>query len=392
MSEETLFAEVESYQQRKHGEVVCGDAFFSQKMPGEGRVIGVVSDGLGSGIKANILANMTGKMALRFSASNMPIMRSADIIMDSLPVCKVRRISYATFTIVDAALHGRTRVVEMGNPHFLFVRDGKSIETVTQQIASERWPNRVMRIADFCMQPEDRIIVFSDGVSQAGLGSKNWKLGWRTQGCAEYVERLVNAEPTISARMLAKLIVLEALRKDERLRASDDMTCAVFYFRRPRKLLVLSGPPFHTQRDREIARQFREFKGAKVICGGTTAGIVSRELNRSIETRLPRRGEDLPPPSTMPGVDLVTEGILTLTRTAQYLDSPPEDGRRDAAVQLAELLRENDVIHFKIGTRINEAHQDPTLPIDLEIRRNIIKRVQKTLAERYLKEVTVEYV
>jgi hypothetical protein len=392
MNHTPLFAEVEVYQHNKQGEDVCGDAFFSRKLQEEGRVIGVVSDGLGSGIKASILANMTGTMALRFAASNIPISHSADIIMDTLPICRVRRISYATFTIVDAALHGTTRIVEMGNPPFLLIRDGKPLELEKKEIASQRWPDRAMQLSEFSIQPEDRLIVFSDGVSQAGLGSPECKLGWRWKGCAEFTQDRIQKHPHLSARQLAKDIVNQAIRKDPDGQAKDDTTCSVFYFRKPRRLLVLTGPPFDELRDGEIAQTLASFDGQSAVCGGTTANLISRELQRDIKTHLRKAGQPLPPPSEMDGIDLVTEGILTLTQTARYLEGEPVHSVEDGAAQLAELLRESDVIHFLVGTRVNEAHQDPTLPVDLEIRRNIVKRIQSALIDRYLKEVTLEYI
>jgi len=392
MTETTLFAEVEVFQDKKNGESVCGDAFFSQRLQQEDRVLGVVSDGLGSGIKANILATMTARMALRFAAKNVPIQRSADIIMDTLPVCSERRISYATFTIVDAPLQGNIRVVEMGNPPFLFIRDGKSLDIKREEFHSEHWPDRVMRLAQFQTRPEDRLVVLSDGITQSGLGNPQWKLGWRVAGCRDFVEARVQADPTISARQLSREVVREARKKDKACLARDDMTCAVFYFRKPRRLMVLTGPPFEPDMDKDIARRMQTFKGRRTVCGGTTASIIARELGVKVTTSLGQCRNSLPPVSEMPGMDLVTEGILTLTRAAQYLETPPRHTTEDSATQLCELLRESDVIQFLVGTRINEAHQDPTLPVDLDIRRNIVKRIAAALRQNYLKEVTIEYI
>lgn len=386
----SLFIEQGYFNQRKHGENASGDAFFSRKILSEDRLIAVLSDGLGSGIKANILANMTATMALRFVEANRDILSASQIIMDALPVCQVRRISYATFTIVDAALRGRTRIVEQGNPSSLLIRGGKLVSLKARVMSTPGWQERELRLIDFDSQPEDRLVVFSDGVSQAGLGSPQWKLGWRVEGCADYIIKQVKADPLISARKLCRLVVDEALRKEPERKALDDISCAVFYFRRPRRTLVVSGPAFDSARDREVAAYLEAFDGRKVVSGGTTANIVARELRREVVTALPRRGCDLPPTSSMAGLDLVTEGILTLTRAAQYLETTLAGD--DPAAQLATLLIDSDQIEFLVGTRINDAHQDPKLPIDLEIRRNIIKRISKILEQRYLKETSIQYI
>jgi hypothetical protein len=354
-------------------------------------LIAVLSDGLGSGIKANILANMTATMALRFVEANRDILSASQIIMDALPVCQVRKISYATFTIVDAALHGRTRIVEQGNPQSLLIRGGRQVALKSRVVSTPGWQERELSLSEFVSEPEDRLIVFSDGVSQAGLGSPEWKLGWRVQGCRDYILRQVKADPLISARKLCRLVVNEALRKEPEGRALDDISCAVFYFRRPRRSLVLTGPAFDSARDREVAAYLDGFAGRRVVCGGTTANIVARELGREVKTELPKRGCDLPPTSSMSGLDLVTEGILTLTRAAQYLETSLGTND-DPASRLAALLIDSDQIEFLVGTRINEAHQDPKLPIDLEIRRNIIKRICKILEQRYLKETSIQYI
>ena len=388
----SLFVEVEALQRRKRGEDICGDAFVSRKLPEENRVIAVLSDGLGSGVKANVLASMTAAMAVRFVASNMDFVRSAEIMMDALPVCQVRKISYATFTIVDTRLSGVTRVIEMGNPAFMLVRDGTVLDVPTRELHSPKWADRSMLCADVQMQAEDRLIVVSDGITQAGMGSARHKLGWRREGCVRFVQERVREAPGLSARQLAQEIVGQALRCTDDHRPADDMTCGVIYFRQPRQLLVLTGPPFHQGSDAECAALIRDFPGRKAICGGTTATIVGRELGREITTQLRSASHDLPATSTMPGVDLVTEGILSLTRTAQYLEADEPVHKQDAAAQLMKLLLDCDVIQFVVGTRVNEAHQDPSLPVDLDIRRNIIKRLAQALRTRYLKEVDIRYI
>ncbi len=387
----SLFLEVESVQRRKSGEDICGDAFVTRRIPEEKRWLAVLSDGLGSGVKANVLASMTAAMAVRFAASDMEFTRSAEIMMDALPVCQTRRISYATFTIVDTRLTGGTRIIEMGNPRFLLVRDGQVVDVPARETRSPRWSDRSMLFSEPDTRAEDRLILLSDGITQAGMGSAWHKLGWRREGCARFVEQRVRQEPGISARQLAEEIVHRALGCTRDGRPADDMTCSVLYFRRPRRLLVLTGPPFHQPSDREVAALIRDFPGRKAICGGTTATIVARELRREVKTRLASASRDLPAVSTLAGVDLVTEGILTLTRTAQYLEAEEPVRAQDAAASLTRLLLESDALEFVVGTRINEAHQDPSLPVDLDIRRNIIKRIAHTLQTRYLKEVDIRY-
>jgi len=392
MNREDLFIEVEFRQCRKHGQRVCGDAGRTLKIPETSRVIAVLSDGLGSGVKAAILSTMTAAMACRFCASGLDMLRSAETMISVLPVCRVRGISYATFTILDCFARGTSRVIELDNPSFLWIRGGTLAEARSEWRAAPRWQNRRLRFSELETQAEDRIVVFSDGISQAGLSTERYPLGWRWEGCRDYALEQVRANPRISARQLAANILTAALVREPARQAQDDMTVGVVYFRQPRRLMLLTGPPYARERDGEYAHLIDTFPGRRVICGGTTAAIVARELGRELHVMMGKMDPELPPPCRLEGVDLVTEGILTLTRALRTLegDGPPPPPDSPAA-RLVELLLDSDMIDFVVGTRINEAHQDPNLPEDLEIRRNIVRRMRRALEERYLKETSVRY-
>jgi hypothetical protein len=388
-----VFVEVEAAQRFRHGEDICGDAFKTLKLAGEGRVIAVLSDGLGHGVKASILSLMTATMALKFTAMDTDIVRAAEVIMDALPVCQTRKISYATFTVADVRADGATRVIEMDNPPIILVREAKSVPLDFVEVSSPRYHERVIRVYNLAMQHGDRLIFTSDGITQAGLGTERLRLGWRSEGCQEFIQEEVAREPSISARSLSQKILSQALRHEPFQQAYDDMTAAVIYLRRPRRVIILTGPPYAATRDKEFAETLSGFDGRKIICGGTTANIVARELGRPIRDCLRGNtgGGDIPPAAEMDGVDLVTEGILTLTHAARLLENDDAPREKNPAVELYNLLVESDSIVFVVGARINEAHQDPSLPIDLEIRRNIIKRICQILEQKYLKDTQVSF-
>lgn len=393
MINDEAFIEIECSQLIKGGEAVAGDDFKTEVLPNEQRYISVLSDGLGSGIKAALLSNMTTAMALKFVAQNQEILKSSEIIMDSLPVCEVRKISYATFTIVDLINGVKARTVEMDNPDLIHLRANREVIHEKKELVSKKWPSRKLLLSEFPVQLEDRIIFFSDGVTQAGLGMKPHKFGWTRSGCLKYIQELIAENPEISARKLSKAVVRQACCMDQCGKPLDDITCAVIYFRHPRRLRLLTGPPFKEEHDAEYAGYFRNFNGKKIVCGGTTAQIVSRELNIPIRTDLKNRTRGLPPASQMEGIDMVTEGILTLTELAVSLEKEtPLSKMQPIIQQLYNLFMDSDIIEFVVGTKINEAHQDPNLPVDLEMRRNIIKRIRTSLEEKYRKKVTVRYI
>ncbi|HSV56165.1 MAG TPA: SpoIIE family protein phosphatase, partial [Magnetospirillaceae bacterium] len=324
--------EVGHFQVRKAGQAGEGDVFLSRKTEG-GRIVSVLSDGLGSGVKAGVLATLTATMAVKFVADDIPIQRAAGIIMKTLPLCKVRKISYATFTIADVEHSGTVRILEYDNPPYLLIRDGQTPEPpktcimIQRSQTSEGGPAEVaLRYSEFEAVPGDRLLLWSDGVIQSGMGSKTMPLGWGLSAAVECALGLVEREPSISARELAHRVVLEALRNDA-YKAKDDISCGVLYLRQPRRLLVLTGPPVDRGRDKQMAREFSGFKGRKIVAGGTTASILSRELGRHLRLRLDGMEAGVPPSADMEGADLVTEGIITLGKAAEVLERPDCGGR-----------------------------------------------------------------
>jgi hypothetical protein len=207
------------------------------------------------------------------------------------------------------------------------------------------------------------------------------------------VKTTIEHERDISASKLCKRVVARAAKNDGFV-SKDDTSCGVIYFREPRKLLICTGPPFRKEKDKELAEAVRNFNGRKIISGATTADILSRELDLEIEDGFEFDDPDLPPISYMEGVDLLTEGILTLSKVAELLKKYDNKTRlnKGPADQIVKMLHESDEVDFIIGTRINIAHQDPNLPVELEIRRTVVKRIARLLEDKFLKKVNIRFI
>lgn len=393
--EREFFIEVNSQQRNHHGERICGDVFLSENVREENRIITVLSDGMGHGVKANILATLTSTMALNFTKEHKEPDRIAEIIMNTLPVCSERKISYATFSIVDLESDGRANILEYDNPRCIILKGNQPFEPGWRDVVLDKGKNAGKRLhkCTFYPEKEDRIILLSDGVAQSGMGSAAWPLGWERDNVQQYALSLVSNEPSISASVLAGKIVNMAYKHDN-YEAKDDISCAILYFREPRKMLVCSGPPYDEEKDKELASLITGYNGKVILCGGTTADIVARELNRQIIDELIFEDPDLPPESFMEGVDLVTEGILTLQKVNELLKGYKSSVKlgKGPADKIVKMIMESDEINFVVGTRINVAHQDPTLPVDLEIRRTVVKRIARILEDRWLKQVSIDYI
>lgn len=389
------FIEVDYAQNCKHKERIAGDVFLLSREKTEGRIVCTLSDGLGSGVKANVLASLTATMGQKFTSSRMNIVDSARIIMKTLPICRERKISYSTFTMVDIDASGAAKLIEYDNPPYILIRGGRKAAVEKKTIPLEsRFPgrNEELNYSEFTLQDEDRLVFFSDGVSQSGIGTSALPLGWRTPSIEKFIVDTIDKKRNISARDLSRRIVNRAMLNDIQ-KAKDDITCAVIYHRKPRKLLILSGPPIDSGNDKMLLEKFDRFPGKKVICGGTTAGIIARGLGVTIDTDLRERTADIPPVSYMDNTDLVTEGILTLSKTAEMLETNNSwiNMKTNAVTRLINMLMNTDEVHFIVGTKINEAHQDPSIPVEIGLRRTIINRIKNTLETKYLKQTKLEY-
>ena len=386
-----MFIDIACSQMKKYNQNDYGDYFVSKRYPDEARLVAVLSDGLGSGSKANILSCMTATMLLQFiSNDQIPIRQAAEIVMNSLPVCKVRHISYSTFSAIDCHDDGDAKIVEEGNPEFVWIRDGEVMEPPFETIQSKTFKNRKMKVYKIKLKLGDRLIFCSDGVTQAGLGGGRLKLGLRREGLIVLLKDKLSENPDISSSELANYLVNQARNIETDRKPKDDISACVLYFREPREALIFTGPPYHQQKDKEYALMFNNFKGKKAIAGGTTANLISRELNKPITMDTTISIGKLPSCSYMEGVDLVTEGILTLTKALEYLEANTTD-IDNAAGKLVKFLLDSDCINFMVGAKLNQAHYGPALPIEIEIRKNIIKKMASVLQDKYFKKVTVQY-
>lgn len=390
-----FYIEVDCIQKNHEGERICGDVFLSERIKSDERTIIVLSDGMGHGVKANMLATLTSTMALNFTKEHKDVNRIADIIMNTLPVCSKRHISYSTFTTIDIESDGKTTILEYDNPETIIIRKNQVFNPGWQCVIldSEKNVGKVLKNCTFYAQKEDRIIFCSDGITQSGMGSEKYPFGWGHDKLEDFTKRLINNDPQISANKLAGKVVNMAYQNDG-YKAKDDTSCAAIYFREPRKLLICTGPPYEEERDKQLADVVKNFEGKKILCGATTGDIIARELNLEIEDSFEFHDPDLPPIAYMTGIDLVTEGILTLSKVSEILKVYNNNYMlgKGPADQIVKLIKESDEIHFVIGTRVNIAHQDPNLPVELEIRRTVVRRIAETLEEKFLKEVSMKFI
>jgi hypothetical protein len=306
-------------------------------------------------------------------------------------------MNYSTFTIIDIEQGNKVTLLEYDNPECIIIRDRKIMKPENSRVIVLKGDikcSKKIRVCSFAPVKGDRILFCTDGITQSGLGTPRLPFGWGVDNVGRFAIDMVKQYPHISARDLAARILNMAYRNDG-FQSKDDSTCGIIYFREPRELLVCTGPPYNKEDDVALATEVRDFKGKKIIMGATTGDIISRELNLKIEDVFKFEDPELPPINVMEGIDLFTEGILTLNKVEKILKVyNPNSTKlgRGPADEIVKLILESDAIKIIIGTRINIAHQDPHLPVELEIRRTVVNRIAQLLEEKLLKKVIISYI
>lgn len=408
----------------KHGQQIGGDVFLLDRKESSNMITATLSDGLGSGVKANVQASLTSHMANKLSFSEIDLKHSAEIIMDTLPVVKEKGISYATFTIAQIVYSNdksfiNVDLVEYDNPVSLRfsgtdpVEWSKTPNTLNRKTATRK---EIVYSSRFSMGAGDRLIFFSDGVAQSGvsLGSLPGRtpkpavygaklpsvktadkgfgpMGWGEDNVRKFVSDLLSRKPEISSRELTREIVTQAYKNDN-YQANDDITCVAVYIRKPRRTLIVTGAPRNRESDKKLGDIIRNYEGNVIVCGGTTAKIVARELGKAIKADRSPSGS-LPPASIIEGVDLVTEGMLTLSAVSDRLTRKVllKQMSEDPAKRIIKILRETDQVEFVVGTKINDETDDPNLAAKIGVRFPLIDQITRALEQNYLLETDVRY-
>jgi hypothetical protein len=380
-----VFYEFGLRQINKKREELCGDSVNFSVRPESATL--VFSDGLGSGVKASILSTLTTRIAARMLDEGLPLDEVVQTISETLPICRVRKIAYSTFSMAQLFTEGPAKLMVYDSPSPLVVRRGKirRLPYEEHEVSGKR-----VRDYSFDLRRGDWLILVSDGVINAGIGGA-YPLGWGWDEVAKYLEGHVH-EALSAEELAAKLArVVEELYGGP---PGDDVSIAVVKVRGKRILTIFAGPPVEKKDDRQIVDALVAGGGKRVVCGGTTANIVSRELGRPITVDLETGTEAVPATGRIDGIDLVTEGTLTITKTLDILRShePCEELklRVDGASSLALLLHEADEVRILLGRAMNPAHQNPNLPRALGLKTQVVQSLGEEL-RRHGKDVSIEY-
>ena len=377
----------------KYQEELCGDKVEILKT-GDSDIV-ILADGMGSGVKANILATLTSKILGTMLREGAAIESCVETIARTLPVCKVRKVAYATFSILQIFHSGQAYLAEFDNPSCVFIRDGKILD----------YPYKVREIEGkkiheyrFQVKKNDCFVLMSDGVIYAGAGSILNMQGWTWEAMAEYT--LKCTKKTLSASRLAVLLS-QACDELYEERPCDDTTVAVARVIERRIVNIFTGPPKDKADDDRLMHEFMHCEGKKVVSGGTSSNIAARFLGKEIVTRADSADPDVPPVAEIEGIDLVTEGVLTLGKCLKLLKKYANDefdeeffdelDADNGASRLAKMLIEECTeLNLFVGTSVNKAHKNSELSFDLSMRMNLVEQLIRIM-EQIGRNVTVKY-
>ena len=375
-----LCAEI-GYKSINHdGEQLCGDHIDIVEQSNDSTVI-VLADGMGSGVKASILSTLTSKIISTMMAADLPLEECVSTIAATLPVCSVRGVAYSTFTIMHLINSRTIELIQYDNPHIIYIRDDALYDYAKTEvnIGGKTIYKSVIRLKE-----DDIIIAMSDGCPHAGIGIA-YNFGWKWEDIAEYM--LSMSEGGFTAKVLSTMLIDEV----DRLyggKPGDDATACVIKIRKRVPMNILFGPPSDRDDCDRMMSLFFSKEGKHIICGGTTSSIAAKWLRKPLRPKLDFERSDVPPIAELEGVDLVTEGVITVNKVVEYAndyiknnDSYEEWGYgNDGASLISRLLFEEATdINFYVGKAVNPAHQNPDLPINFNIKMNLVQELSKAL-------------
>ena len=374
-----------------YGEELCGDHVDVVEQDENSTVI-VLADGLGSGVKASILSTLTSKIISTMMAEGLPIEECVSTIAATLPVCSVRGVAYSTFTIIHLKNNETAEIIQYDNPQVIVIRDDENYDypKTEMNIGGKKIFKSVIKLRE-----NDIFVAMSDGCPHAGIGI-SYNFGWKREDIISFVESL--APVGYTAKTLSTIIVDECFKLYGG-KPGDDATACIVRIRKREPMNILFGPPSNRDDANRMMSLFFSKEGKHIICGGTTSSIASKYLGKPIKASLDFAQSDVPPTAEIEGVDLVTEGVITVNKVVEYANDYLGENKhyehwsikRDGASLISRLLFEEATdINFYVGRAINPAHQNPDLPINFSIKMNLVEELSACL-KKMGKRIKVSY-
>ncbi|MCI6716922.1 MAG: serine/threonine-protein phosphatase [Mollicutes bacterium] len=373
------------------GEELCGDHMDVIEQE-DGSTIIVLADGLGSGVKASILSTLTSKIISTMISAGLSLESCVDTIAATLPICSVRGVAYSTFSIIHIKNNESAELIQYDNPQMIFLRNNEIYDYPKSELIIG---GKKIYKTQIILEENDVIIAMSDGCPHAGIGIA-YNFGWKLSDIAEYMKDINCGGYT--AKTMSTMLIDEC----DKLYGGapgDDATACVVKIRKREPVNILFGPPSDRNDCNRMMALFFAKEGKHIVCGGTTSSIVSKYLGKPLVASLNFENSNIPPTAKIEGVDLVTEGVITINKVVEYAKDYVGENKlyddwcfkKDGASLISRMLFEEATdINFYVGRAINPAHQNPDLPINFSIKMNLVEELSKYLKQMG-KRIKVSY-
>ncbi len=374
-----------------YGEELCGDHIDVVNGADNSSII-VLADGLGSGVKASILSTLTSKIISTMMAEGLSVEECVSTIAATLPVCSVRGVAYSTFTILHFVDNEFVEIIQYDNPQVFILRDGKNFTFLREEITMG---DKTIYKSKLRLEEGDLIVAMSDGCPHAGIGLA-YNFGWKLDDIIKFMESIECAG--YNAKTLATILIDECYNLYGE-KPGDDATACVVRIRKRNPMNILFGPPSNKDDCNKMMALFFSKEGKHIVCGGTTSTIAAKYLGKEVRPTLKFESKEIPPIAEIDGVDLVTEGVVTVNKVLEYAQDFLSENKqyeqwefgRDGASLISRMLFEEATdINFYVGRAINPAHQNPDLPINFNIKMNLVKELSECLKQMG-KNIKVSY-
>lgn len=373
------------------GEQLCGDHVDIVEQNENSTVI-VLADGLGSGVKASILSTLTSKIISTMMAEGLSLEECVSTIAATLPICSVRGVAYSTFTIIHLINNETAELIQYDNPHVILLREGKNFDYPKNELNIN---GKQIYKSVIDLQENDIFVAMSDGCPHAGIGIA-YNFGWRRDDIISFMEMI--ADLGYTAKTLSTMLIDEC-NKQYGYHPGDDATACVVRVRKREPMNLLFGPPRNRDDCDRMMSLFFSKEGKHIVCGGTTSSIAAKYLGKPVRATLNFEQSDVPPIAEIEGVDLVTEGVITINKVIEYAKDTLSSNelydqwsiKQDGASRICRLLFEEATdINFYVGRAVNPAHQNPDLPINFNIKMNLVEELSSCLKQMG-KRIKVSY-
>lgn len=373
------------------GEELCGDHVDVVEQ-GDNSTVVVLADGLGSGVKASILSTLTSKIISTMVSEGMSIEDCVSTIAATLPVCSVRGVAYSTFTLMRVVNNEYIEIIQYDNPKVIMIRDGENYD---YSVSEMNIGGKKIYKSKISLKEDDVFVAMSDGCPHAGIGLA-YNMGWQREDIISFLEPISNVGYT--AKTLSTILIDEVFNLYNKM-PGDDATACTVRIRKREPVNLLFGPPSNRDDCNRMMSLFFSKEGKHIVCGGTTSTIASKYLNKPLIPHMDFIDRDIPPIAEIEGVDLVTEGVITINRVVEYAKDYLENNesytqwsyKKDGASLISKILFEDATdINFYVGRAVNPAHQNPDLPINFNIKMNLVTELSDCL-KKMGKKIKVSY-